>query len=173
MPSETPHVPVKGVWVRHVLAGVDGLTPGRGGNGGRFHPPGAQALYLADSEETAWAEWYRWLAEWHQFPADHLPRDLYSIAVDLQRVVDLSTAATRKAAGLPQRMRPSSRQWAAFQAAGHEFARGGAQGVLYSSSARGRSRCLCVFAAGLSCVQAEGEPLKVIAPPPPPRGMRT
>jgi RES domain-containing protein len=173
MGDQTSDMPFTGVWVRHVLAGVDGLALGHGGNGCRFHRPGHPALCLADDEQTAWAEWYRWLAEWQRSPADQVPRDLYRIAVDLERVVDLSSAAARNAAGLPERMRPSSLQWTAFQATGERLAAEGAQGVVYRSAARTRSQCLCVFHAGLSGLRVEGAPVRMLAPPPPPRGLRT
>ena len=166
-------VSITGTWSRHVLAGADGLTPSRGPNGGRFNAPGQPALYLADSDATAWAEWYRWLAEWGQSPADHLPRDLHRIAVDLGHVVDASSAAARKTLGLPIRMRPSSGQWAAFRAVGERLSAEGAHAILYASAARSRSLCLCVFEPGLSGLRIESEPVRVIAPPPPPRGLRT
>jgi RES domain-containing protein len=173
MGQHIAHVPAEGVWVRHVLAGVDGLGIARGGNGGRFHRPGQRALYLADSDATAWAEWYRWLAEWERLPADHVPRDLVHISVKLERVADLSSQAGRRAVGLPLRMRPSSRQWTAFQDAGERLATQGTEGILYSSAARTRSRCLCVLEPGLSSVTIEGAPIRVLTPPPPPRGLRT
>lgn len=173
MSDTTPVVPIQGTWVRHVLAGVDGLGVRAGGNGGRFHRPGRAALYLADTAETAWAEWYRWLAEWNRSPVEHVPRDLYRIAVDLRNVVDLSTASARQAAGLPARMRPSSRQWTTFQSASDRFAAQGADGVLYASAARTRSLCLCVFEPGLPGLTIEGTPVRALTPPAPPRGLRT
>jgi RES domain-containing protein len=139
------HVPVQGAWSRHVRAGEGGLEAGRGGRGGRFHRPGQLAVYLADSDATAWAEWYRWLAEQAYPPDQGLPRDLHRIAVDFDTVVDLSSAATRKAAGVPERLRPAQSQWAAFQERADRWRAKGAQGVLYSSAARTGSLCLCVF----------------------------
>lgn len=164
-------VPVQGTWARQLPAGVDGLVVSRGG-GARFHRPGEEAIYLADTDETAWAEWYRWLAEEAQQPADDVPRRVFRIAVDLDRVVDLRTAAGRSSYGLPQRIRPTRAQWPAFQAFAATARAGGANGVLYSSAARARSVCLCVFETGLSRLRVEGEPMTVIAAPPPPRGLR-
>ncbi|MGO9750875.1 MAG: RES domain-containing protein [Solirubrobacteraceae bacterium] len=89
------HVPVQGAWSRHVRAGEGGLETGRGGRGGRFHRPGQLAVYLADSDATAWAEWYRWLAEQAYPPDQGLPRDLHRIAVDLDTVIDLKRSASR------------------------------------------------------------------------------
>ena len=166
-------MPVTGTWMRHVPARIDGLAVSRGGTGGRFHRPGGAALYAADSEATAWAEWYRYLAERGKAPVDDLPRDLYRIAVDLTDVADLRTQAARAAADAPARIRPTSTQWPAFQGLVERLEAQGVQGVLYASAARTRSVCLCVFEAGLSGLRIEGEPVRVIAPPPPPRGLRT
>jgi RES domain-containing protein len=173
VPGEIARVPVKGTWMRHVPARIDALAASRGGSGGRFHPPGGVALYVADSEDTAWAEWYRYLAERGKSPADDLPRDLYRIAVDLSDVADLRTQAARAAAAAPGRMRPTSAQWPPFQDLGQRLDAHGAEGALYASAARTRSLCLCVFEAGLHGLSVEGEPVRVIAPPPPPRGLRT
>ncbi len=57
-------VAVRGRWVKHTYPGSPPLPE-------RDPPPDnrwqrgevVDALYLADSEETAWAEWYRHLAE--------------------------------------------------------------------------------------------------------------
>ena len=173
MAEPTGRVSITGTWSRHVLAGADGLAASRGPNGGRFNGPDRPALYLADDDATAWAEWYRWLAEWGQSPADHLPRDLYRITVDLAHVVDASSATARTTLGLPIRMRPSSRQWSAFRAVGERLAAEGAHGIRYASAARTRSLCLCVFEPGLAGLRIESAPVRVIAPPPPPRGLRT
>ena len=135
--------------------------------------PNLPALYLADSEPTAWTEWYRWLAEWTRSPTEHLPRDLYRVPVELTAVGDLRTMAARQRAAAPGRMRPSSAQWPLFQEIGARLAAEGAQGILYASAARTRSLCLCVFEAGLEHLRVDGEPVTVITPPPPPRGLRT
>jgi hypothetical protein len=83
--------------VRQVPAGGAPMWTGRRENPGRFHRAGELAIYLADGPDTAWAEWYRWLAEWARAPLDVLPRDLYRIVVDLDSVLDLSTARGRRA----------------------------------------------------------------------------
>jgi len=70
-------------------------------------------------------------------------------------------------------MRPAQSQWAAFQERADRWRANGAQGVLYSSGARTRSLSLCVFDAGLHWLTIEGEPVRVLAPPPPSRGLRT
>lgn len=173
MGVDSGRVPVDGTWLRHVHPSVDALGVGRSRHGGRFNPPSVPALYLADSEPTAWAEWYRWLAEEGRSPADFVPRDLYRVSVDLLEVVDLSSMTARRQAGLPTRLRPSRAQWPAFQAVGERIASSGAQGILYSSAVRGRAKCLCVFEAGLARLQLDGPPRRVVDPPAPPRGLRT
>jgi len=101
-----------------------------------------------------------------------MPRELYRVEVSLERVADLRAERARRALGLP-RMRPTRSQWPAFQAVGERLVAEGAEAVLYSSAARTRALCLCVFAAGLPGLGFEGEPVRVIAPPPPPRRLRT
>jgi hypothetical protein len=44
-----------------------------------------EALYFADSEETVWAEWYRYLAEAALPPRRGLPRDLWRWEISLRR----------------------------------------------------------------------------------------
>jgi RES domain-containing protein len=173
MAGSIARVPVKGTWVRQVPAGGEALATRPRRTPGRFHRPGEIALYLADTPETAWAEWYRALAARAQKPADDVPRELYRIVIDLDDVVDLSSTRLRQEAALPTRVRPSESQWPAFQRFATAMRAEGARGVLYSSAARTRSLCLCVFEAGLGGLRVESEPVSVITPPPPPRGMRT
>ena len=64
MAADPDRVPVSGTWYRHVAAGRDplGLPPASArGRWQRAEIIGAQ--YLADSPQTAWAEFYRALAE--------------------------------------------------------------------------------------------------------------
>jgi len=173
MGESIARVHVDGTWMRHVPAGGEALSTRRRGTPGRFHRPGEIALYLADGPETVWAEWYRALAERGRAPNDDVPRDLHRISVNLSDVIDISSTAARQAVGLPMRMRPAASQWRAFQEFASSMRSEGAHALLYSSAARTRARCLCVFEAGLDGLRQEGQPLSVIAPPPPPRGLRT
>ncbi len=59
------------------------------------------AIYLADEEATAWAEWYRHLAENGIPPTRALPRELWRWQVDIE-VADLSTAERLARVGLSQ-----------------------------------------------------------------------
>ena len=168
--SAVAWVPVAGSWARHAAPGVGGTEPHAGGS--RWLAPGSPGVYLADREETVWAELYRALAESRREPVGAMPRDLHRVTVSLDRVADLRTERSRRALGLP-RLRPTQKQWPAFQAIGQRLVDEGAQAVLYTSAARTRSLCLCVFKPGLAGLAVEGEPVRLLAPPPPPRGLRT
>jgi RES domain-containing protein len=163
-------VPVDGTWARHTAPGIRAVEAHSGGS--RWLVPGRRGLYLADGEATAWAELYRALAESQRGPLGAMPREIHQVAVRLDRVADLSAERSRRALGLP-RIRPTEKQWPVFQAVGQRLAAEGAQGVLYASAAGARSRCLCVLETGLSGLAAVGGPVRVIAPPRLPRGLRT
>jgi len=49
-----------------------------------------RGLYLADSEDTAWAEWLRATAEQGAPPASRLPRAMCPLEVDLDGIADLT-----------------------------------------------------------------------------------
>lgn len=163
-------VPVTGAWGRHTAPGISGTDAHAGPS--RWLSASARGLYLADSADTAWAELYRALAESGRSPVSVMPRDLHSILVKLERVADLSREESRRALGLP-RIRPNQSQWPAFQAVAEDLISDGAQGVLYRSAARARSLCLCVFEPGLGGLSTNTQPVRVLTPPVPPRGMRT
>ncbi len=163
-------VSVHGTWARHTAPGMAGIDPHSGGS--RWLGPGRRGVYLADRDETAWAELYRALAESRREPTGAMPRDLHRVAVSLNHVADLSTERSRRELGLP-RMQATQKQWPAFQAVGERLVADGAQAILYRSAARTRALCLCVVEAGLPGLTVPAPPVRVIAPPPPPRGLRT
>lgn len=169
MPASVAWVPVTGIWARQSRPGVRGDEVLA--SAARWQRVGTQAAYFADSEAAAWAELYRGLAERSLRPDQVFPRDLHRVRIELERVADLSREKARRALGLP-RTAPSSAQWPAYQDVGEQLAREGAQAILYASAARTRSLCLCVFEAGLAGLDIEGEPVRVIAAPAPPRGLR-
>ena len=132
------------------------------------------ALYLADSEACAWAEWYRHLAEAGLPPLVALPRDLWHYEVTSLEVADLSDIARLAGVGLPV-PRPGRRSWPAFQAMGEELHRQGWRGLLTPSAARPASQVLVVFLPH-SALPSEVVPIgctRIAQPPPPPTGMRT
>ena len=169
MPGDIAWVPIAGTWVRQSRPGARGdeLL----GSNARWQRATTPAAYFADSDATAWAELYRGLAERGLEPGKVFPRDLHHVRIELDRVADLSREKMRRALGLP-RMNRSQAQWRVFQDIGEQLANQGAQAILYASAARTRSLCLCVFEAGLDGLTIAAEPVRVIAAPPPPRGLR-
>lgn len=69
-----------------------------------------RGLYLADEPDTAWAEWYRSLAERGLPPDQAIPHDLHVWALDV-RVADLGKGERLAVVGL-QPPRPGRRTWA-------------------------------------------------------------
>ena len=175
MKPDIEPVAVTGVWVRHLPAGGDPLwwppePPDGRWQRGRI----VGGLYLADSADTAWAEWYRWLAATARRPLDALPRDLWRYRIKLDRIADLSTPDRLAATGLPA-PEPDARQWPAFQTIGERLHADGWSGVRYPSAARPAARALCLFRAGrdIASVRPVPPPVPHAEPPAPPRGLRT
>ncbi len=168
-------IAVAGTWLRHVPAGADVLYRPPDPSDNRWQRGSAvDAIYLADAEETVWAEWYRYLAESGLPPQQGLPRDLWRWRVALPAVADLSDAAGLERVGLPP-LRPTRAQWPAFQDVGEQLHRSGWAGLLSASAARPDGRTLCVFRTVRSVpgVEPIRPPRRVDAPPRVPRGMRT
>jgi len=145
VPLDIDPTPVRGVWFRHVPAHAEPLNrPERPSSARWQRGEVVEGFYLADSEETTWAEWYRWLAEFAIPPTRQLPRDLWKFQVDIERVADLSTperlARVKLEAPVPDR-----RQWPAYQTAGETLFAEGWAGVLFASAARSASLALCLF----------------------------
>jgi RES domain-containing protein len=164
---------VEGVWVRHVPHRADLLGRADSPADGRWQRgevvPG---LYLADSVETATAEWYRSLAEWGLSPQDHVPYDHHEWRLDLQ-LADLSDLERLREIGLPDPS-PDRHTWPAFQHVGEQLWQEGWAGLVAPSAARTGSLVVCVFADhwppdGARPLEASA----VTVIPPPPRGMRT
>jgi RES domain-containing protein len=170
--DEPDRIPVVGIWYRHVLAGGDPLRLAAGDARGRWQrSPVVGALYLADTPDTAWAEFYRAAAELEVPPGKLLPRDLWRYQVSLDAVADLSSNQALAAVRLSPPL-PDSGDWPSFQAVGEHLALGGAQGVLWRSAARPANLCVCVFAVAVSTLTPLDRE-RIDTPPAPPRGMRT
>jgi RES domain-containing protein len=167
-------VAVRGRWVKHTYPGSPPLPQ-------RDPPPDnrwqrgevVDAVYLADSEETAWAEWYRHLAERAIPPLAQMPRELWTWQVDVE-VADLSTDEKLAAVGL-QRPAPDRRNWLAYQRLGEQISAAGWQGLLAQSAARPTGTILCLFRSerGLGDAEPIPPPRQVREPPPPPTGLVT
>jgi RES domain-containing protein len=168
-------VAVRGRWVKHTYPGSPPLPK-------RDPPPDNRwqrgdvidALYLADSQETAWAEWYRHLAERAIPPLAQMPRELWTWEVDVE-VADLSTEPKLAAVALAPPT-PGRRDWSAYQRVGEKLADTGWAGLLAPSAARIEGTVLCLFRRSEYSVDgatAVSPPLRVSEPPPPPTGLRT
>jgi hypothetical protein len=177
VPLDVDPTPVRGVWFRHVPAGGAPLyRPEHPGSARWQRGEVVEGFYLADSEATTWAEWYRSLAELALPPMRQMPRDLWRFEVDVERVADLSSTNRLRRVALPESVEsvPDRRQWPAFQAVGEALSAEGWAGVLYVSAARPDSLALCLFRSSdeLPGVRPVSRPVRHDEPPAPPRGLR-
>jgi RES domain-containing protein len=138
-------VVVDGVWWRQVPHATDPLFRADPPSDGRWQRGEVVgALYFADSEETAWAEWYRALAELAIRPDRQMPRDLWRWEIEVDGIADLATAESLLVVGLADQ-RPGRRDWAPFQAVGEKLWREGHRDVVAPSAARPTGRILSLF----------------------------
>jgi RES domain-containing protein len=170
---------VRGIYFRHVPASGDPLLRPEHPADGRWQRGRVvEGFYLADSEQTAWSEWYRALAELAIPPMRQMPRDLWRFAVRIEEVADLSDANMLAAVGLPL-PGPTRSQWPRFQAVGEALARAGWSGILYPSASRAAqsegNHALCLFrrASSIPGVDPVGPPTRYNEPPAPPTSLRT
>ncbi|MFL5961679.1 MAG: RES family NAD+ phosphorylase [Gaiellaceae bacterium] len=174
MPLDTDPHAVSGSYWRHTRAGANPRY--------RPTPPAdnrwqrgsiVDALYLAESADTAWAEWYRYLAEDGISPVEQMPRDLWEWSIRVE-VADLSTPARLDRVGLPQPT-PGRLTFPAYQVVGEQLWREGWSGLLAPSAARpSLGQVLCLFRTALlipGTLPIAAETFAV--PPPPPLGMTT
>lgn len=166
---------VKSRWFKHAYPGADPSAQRDPIPDGRWQRGAVVGgLYLADTEETAWAEWYRHLAELGVPPNQQMPRDLWTWEVDVE-AADLTTGAQLQRVGLAV-PRPGRAGWLAYQHVGERLADEGWDGLVTVSAARPAQKVLCLFrAAGGSITGAQPlpPPLRVASPPAPPTGMTT
>ena len=173
MPLSVNALAVRGRWIKHTYPGSAPLPD-------REPPPDnrwqrgdvVDALYLADSEATAWAEWYRHLAERMIPPLAQMPRELWRWQVDVE-VADLSTRESLAAVGLSTPA-PGRRNWPAYQSIGEQLSKDGWAGLLAPSAARPDGRIACIFASHWPpehCTPIRAT--EITEPPPPPQGMTT
>jgi len=167
-------VPVRGRWVKHTYPGSSPLPERDPPPDNRWQRGEAiDALYLADSEETAWAEWYRHLAERMIPPLAQMSRELWTWQVDTE-VADLSTDEKLAAVAL-EPPTPGSHNWDTYRQVGERLWREGWTRLLAPSAARPAGQVLCLFRDrhGIDGAEAIPPPRRVDEPPPPPIGMMT
>lgn len=175
MALKVDRVSVAGTWWRQIPHGSDPLWLATPPSSGRWQRgEHLAALYYADEAETAWAEWYRMLAEIGMPPTHGMPRDLWRWTITVDDVADLSTPAKLAALNL-QPPRPGQHTWTPFQEAGEQLAQDGCRGILYTSAARPEHLALCLFRDNIAIPGAEPvrPPETHRDPPAPPTGMRT
>lgn len=133
-----------------------------------------EGLYLAESPETAWAEWYRYLAESGILPDQGLPRNLWQWKVDLPAAADLSTSGALARVGL-HKPTPDRSDWQRFQTVGEQLCRDGWKAMIAPSAARSTGTVLCIFGGAEEVVGVERipPPQTFISPPPVPKGLTT
>jgi RES domain len=167
--------PIAGIWFRHIPAGGDvNYQPAHPADNRWQRGDIIDALYLADSEQTAWAEWYRFLAEAALPPQQALPRDLWRWEISLPQVADLRGEDRLTRAGLPA-LQPTRRQWSLFQPVGEQLHRDGWPALVTCSAARPQGQTLCVFrnTPEVPGTRPIPPPTTVESPPVVPKGMRT
>lgn len=166
---------VSGSWWRQIPHGSDPLWLASPPSSGRWQRgERVAAIYFADEESTAWAEWYWLLAETALPPTHGMPRDIWRWTIAVGDIAVLSTPAKLAEVDLPVPV-PSRRNWAPFQAVGEQLHREGYRGVLYPSAARPDHQALCLFRDGITISGADPvrPPVTHRDPPAPPTGMRT
>jgi hypothetical protein len=166
---------VSGIWFRHIPAGADVFyEPPDPANNRWQRGSVVEGLYFADSEETAWAEWYRYLAEASLPPHQGLPRDLWRWEIALPNVADLTDDDRLARVGLPA-LQPTRHQWPVFQPIGEQVHAERWPALVSASAARPTGQVLCVFR---TATRAPGTnplppPTTIEQPPVVPTGMRT
>jgi len=155
-------------WWRHARVGLRfAAVPIPPPDGRWQHGSVVAALYLADSEASAWAEHYRGLTERGLPPAEGFPRNLWRCEVSLARVADLSSPERLAAVGLSA-PRPMHLDWPPFQLVGERLFAEGWAAVLAPSAARpDAGRSLAVFRRGgaFPGVRPPRRPRRIDAPP--------
>jgi RES domain-containing protein len=137
---------ISSMWFRHIPAGGDVYyRPDPPADNRWQHGHIVDALYFADSEETAWAEWYRAIAEFGIPPMQGLPRDLWRWEIALDEVADLSDEKRLQRVGLAL-PRPTRADWPPCQAVGEKLHADDYPALIAPAASRPEEgKVLCVF----------------------------
>lgn len=167
---------VSGVWWRHIPhRSKVWYRPSEPGDGRWQRGSIIEAMYFADSPETAWAEWYRHLAEWALRPNQLMPRDLWRWQLSLSTVADLSTHSRLTRVSLPVPP-PTRSSWPPYQRAGEQLHADGWPALVGPSAARPAiGRVVCAFRTTnvVPGLKPLPPPQLWKEPPAPPTGLHT
>jgi RES domain-containing protein len=138
--------PESGAWLRAVkldqeqeLQSILGLMA----RGGRFNPPGQfPILHAAEDDERCRERMLRWIRE-EQEPDGTMA--VIVLKVKLQRVLDLTSGATRRRLGITLRALNSSRSSKAGQQIGAAAHDAGFEGIIYPRPFKPTRRNLALF----------------------------
>ena len=112
MATDVATVAVRGAWFKHTYPGSQPLPERKPPPDNRWQRGDVvDALYLAEAEETTWAEWYRHLAERMIPPLAQMPRELWTWRAQRPDPLPLS-----------RRARSTGRRAGAAPAQGHRAA---------------------------------------------------
>lgn len=140
-----PRIAVRGNWFRIVRGGDDPFTWTPEPADGRWQRGDVvRAIYLADTQATAWAEWYRHSAELGVPPGNRMPRDIWKVSVRVTDIADLTAKGALATHGIPA-LDPTRRQWPATQGVGEAYFGEGWRGLLAPSAAHVGGRVLAIF----------------------------
>lgn len=90
-------VRISGVYFRHAAPNRDAFAGGGDGRWGRQFP----VIYLGQPTDSVVIEAYRHLVDDQGVPAENVrPRVLYTVPVEVERILDLTVPANRDAVGL-------------------------------------------------------------------------
>jgi RES domain-containing protein len=166
---------VRGTWWRINRAGGEPFVWTQDPADGRWQTGAVvRGFYLADTEATAWAEWYRHTSELGAPPASRMPRDTWRIEVNVTDIGDLSDMATLGLHGITKLL-PTRRQWPLTQPLGAAYYREGCRGILTPSAAHVGGRVLTIFRPlpSLPGLKPLPPPKRHTELPPLPTGLRT
>jgi len=142
---DVDRVGVEGIWHRHLPHRDKVWWWSEPAPDGRWQRGSEVAgFYLADSRDTAWAEWHRQIEELALRPEDQLPRDLWRFEVDIDRIADLRSEEQLARVGLAFPA-PKRREWPAFQSVGERLHYAGWRGLRAPSAAQPNGEIVCLF----------------------------
>lgn len=168
-------ISVKGIWWRINRAGGDPFVWTVDPADGRWQRGDVvRGFYLADTEASAWAEWYRHTSEQGVPPAQRMPRETWRVAVNVTDIADLSDMATLGMHGITELL-PTRRQWTVTQPVGEAYYLDGWRGILNRSAAHVGGQVLTCFRPlpSLPGLRAVPPPRLYTDLPPLPTGLRT